>query len=277
MTKTILLGASMLAIITALPAFAAETAVKADTSAEVKVENALDKTGDAISNAANKTEEAVKNTYSDVKAYFSDDDDLKVMSSINVASRNTADALLGTGVQNAEGKTIGEIHDVLVDAEGDAETVIIQDTAGLLGVGSKLAAFDFDVIEGYNKNQDVVVKLTEQSIKAAKPFEYDAAAAAKSDVKMSTIPAGQFSLSKILDADVIGPDGKKVADVETVAFDGDDADYIIVAFNQIMGMGGEKAALNMEALDLVDKDGKYSFRLNSAQTAQFETYKTKSN
>lgn len=276
MTKTILLGASMLAIVTAFPAFA-ETAVKTDTSAEVKVEKALEKTGDAISNAAKKTEATVKDAYSDVKAYFADEDDVKAVSSINVSNRNTAKALLGTGVQNAEGKTIGKIQDVLVDADGDAETVIIQDNAGILGLGSKLAAFDFDVIEGYNKSNDVVVKLSEQSIKAAKPFDFDANAAAKASVPTTTVPQGQYALSKILSADVIGPDGKKVATVENVAFNGDDADYVIVAFNQILGMGGDKAALNMEALNLIEKDGKYTFQLSSDQTAQFHNYKTKSN
>lgn len=270
MTKTTLLGASILAILAALPAYA-ETAVKANTSAEAKTENALDKTGDALSRAAARTEEAVENAYSDVKAYFSDEDDLEVTSSINIAQSNTAQALLGTGVQNAEGKTIGKIHDVIVDAEGDAEMVVIEDN-GMLGLGTKLAAFDYDVIEGFNKDRDVVVKLTEQSIKSAVPFDYEVSADA--DAKTTTIPQGNYSLSKILDADVVAPDGKKVADVETVSFDEDDIDYIVVAFDQILGMGGNKAALNMEALNLVEKDGKYAFQLSSQQTAQFENYKS---
>ncbi len=288
MTKTFLMGASVLAMLAALPAFAADTTVKTEASTSAKVEakldkagdaieNAADKTGDAIEKAADKTEAAAKNTYKDVKAYFTNDKDIKATSSVNVAESNTAKALLGTRLQDANGKDIGKIHDIVVDKDGDAEWVIIED-GGVLGLGSKLAAFDYDVIEGFNKDKDVVVKLSEASVKAAKPFEYVASADAKAGAKTS-LPAGQYSLKKILDADVIGPDGKKIADVDTVAFDGDEVEFVIIAFDKIMGMGGDKAALNFDALALSEAKDKYSFKLNSQQTAQFENYKetTKSN
>lgn len=281
MTKTILMSASVLALLVALPAFAADTTVKADESMSVKTDRAMDKAeaglekaGEKIENAADKTKAAAKEAYSDVKAYFTDDDDIKATSTINVNERNTAQALIGTKVQDANGKDIGKIDDIIVDAEGDAELVIIQD-GGVLGLGSKLAAFDFGVIEGYTKSNDVAVKLTEAKIKAAKAFEYDA----KADSKHTTQPAGTFRVSKILDAKVVDPAGKKVATVDTVVFDGDDAELAIVTFDKILGMGGEKAALDIDALDLVNDNGKYTFKLNAQQSAQFENYKatTKAN
>ena len=273
MTKTILMGVSVLAVLAAVPAFAAETGVKAEASTEAKVDakldqagdaisNAVDKTGAAISNAADKTEAAAKNTYNDVKAYFNDDDNLELTSSVSVAKSNTADALIGTSVQGANGNDIGKIHDIIIDDEGDAEWVIIED-GGVLGLGGKLVAFDYDVIEGFNREKDVVVKMSEASVKAAKAFDE------------KTLPADEFSVSKIIGADVMGADGKKIGVVETVAFDGDDAEYLIVAFDQIMGMGGEKAALNLDALQMTNLDGKYSFKLTSQQSAQFEQHKGK--
>lgn len=282
MTKTILMSASVLALLVALPAFAetkveAGATVKTEDSIGTKVEKQLDKAGNAIEKAADKTEKAAKNTYGDVKAYFTNDKDIKATSTVAVSENHTAKALLGTDVQGADGKSIGKIHDIIVDGDGEAELVIIED-GGVLGLGSKLAAFDYDVIKGFNRDNDVAVKLTEANLKAAKAFDYEASADAKAGAK-TTLGANQFSVEKIIDAEVIGPDNKKIADVDTVAFDGDEAEFLLVSFDKIIGMGGEKAALDFDALELVKQDGKYKFKLNSQQTAQFENYKdgTKAN
>lgn len=282
MTKTILMSASVLALLVALPAFAetkveAGATVKTEDSIGTKVEKQLDKAGNAIEKAADKTEKAAKNTYGDVKAYFTNDKDIKATSTVAVSENHTAKALLGTDVQGADGKSIGKIHDIIVDGDGEAELVIIED-GGVLGLGSKLAAFDYDVIKGFNRDNDVAVKLTEANLKAAKAFDYEASADAKAGAK-TTLGANQFSVEKIIDAEVIGPDNKKIADVDTVAFDGDEAEFLLVSFDKIIGMGGEKAALDFDALELVNQDGKYKFKLNSQQTAQFENYKdgTKAN
>ena len=282
MTKTILMSASVLAMLVAIPAFAetkveAGTTVKTEESIGAKVDKQLDKAGNAIERAADKTEKATKDAYGDVKAYFTNDKDIKATSTVAVAAGHTAKALIGTDVQDGNGKEIGKIHDIIVDGEGEAELVIIED-GGVLGLGSKLAAFDYDVIKGFNRDNDVVVKLSEANIKAAKAFDYEASADAKAGAK-TTLGADQYSINKIVDAEVIGPDNKKMADVDTVAFDGDEAEFLLVSFDKIIGMGGEHVALDFDALELINKDGKYKFKLNSQQTAQFENYKdgTKSN
>lgn len=259
MMKKILMGASFLAMLASFPAFA-EVDTKAETSTEAKIEGSLDKAGDSIERTAEKTEKAVKEAYSDVKAYFSDDDDVKAVTSVNVLDRMTADEIIGRTVQNPKGEDIGKIEDILVTADGDAEAVIIND-GGVLGLGGKQAAFDYDVIEGISADKNIVVKLTEANIKNAKAYDPDAA------------KADRYSINKVLDAKIVDANGKKLADVDTVAFDGDDADYLVVTFDKILGMGGDKAALNMEALKLTDNKGNYTFTLNAQQSAQFENYK----
>jgi len=278
MTNRILLSASFLAILAAFPAFAAETNTKADVSAGAKIESTLDNAGEKISNtadkAAAKTEAAYeatkaksKEAYSDVKAYFSDDDDVAIVSDFNMGARLEAGDLIGATIQNPKGEEIGTIEDILVNAEGDAQTVIVNDK-GVLGLGGKLAAFDADIMEGFNKDNEVIAKLTEASLKNAKAFDFEA-----NGNKLGGIPTGQFSVKKILDSKVVDANGKAVADVDTVVFEDDDADYVIVTFNKILGIGGDKAALNFEALNLAEANGKYSFKLNSQQTAQFESNK----
>ncbi len=275
MTKTILMGASFLAILASFPAFAADTKVNAnaETSVGAKIENNMEKAGAAIERGTDKAVAKTKEAYADVKAYFDDEKNISATTSVNVGQRLTANELIGTDVQNPKGEKIGKIEDILIDGEGDAETVIINDN-GVLGLG-KLVAFDYDVIEGFTKDKDAVVKLSEKSINAAKGFDYKDTNGGKT----TTIPAGQYSVSKLLKSKVIDANGKAVADVDTIAFDGDDADYLVVTFNKILGMGGDKAALNLEALDIVEADGKYSFKLNQAQTAEFNNAKatTKAN
>lgn len=265
MTKKILMGASFLAMLAAFPAFA-EVKADSQTDTKAKIENTLDKAGDSIERTAEKTQKAVKEAYSDVKAYFSDDKDVKAVTSVNVLDRITADEIVGRKVQNPKGEDIGKIEDILVSADGDAEAVIIND-GGVLGLGGKMAAFDYDVIEGISADKNVVVKLSEENIKNAKAYDPEKPM------------AGRYSIDKIMDAKVVDAKGKKLADVDTVAFDGDDADYLVVTFDKILGMGGDKAALNLDALKLTDNKGNYTFTLNEQQSAQFENYKetTKAN
>lgn len=275
MTNKILMGASVLAILISLPAFA-ETKAKAEVSTETKVENALDKAGNTIEKTADKAVAATKEGYADVKAYFSDDKNIETVTSVNVMSRLTADEVIGATVQNPAGETIGKVEDILVNKEGDAERVIISD-GGVLGLGGKLASFDYDLIEGMTPDQDIVVKLTEKSIKDAKGFEYEPSKTP--DPKVAAMPADMFSVNKIIGSKVVDSKGKAVAKVDTVAFDDDDADYLIVTFNKIMGMGGDTAALDFEALEMTNNKGKYTFKLNAQQAAQFQNYKatTKAN
>ncbi len=266
MTRTILLSASFLAMLAAIPAFAADTHVGADVSTKVKLETKMDKAGDVIKEKAGDVESATKDAYNDVKAYFNEK--TKNGAQIDINARLTADELIGATVENPKGENIGEIRDILISKDGDAETVIISDNS--LGLGGKLAAFDYDVVKGITPDKDVVVKLSEAQIDAAKRFEYEAKQA---DAKTMVMPKGQYSVEKITDATVVDATGKAVADVDTVAFEGDDADYVIVTFNKILGIGGDKAALNIDALDLAEKDGKYQFTLTQEQTAQFESAK----
>ncbi len=264
MTKTILMGASFLALLAAFPAFA-ETKVHAETSTEAKVESTMDRAGKSIERTADKAGAAIKEAYNDVKAYFDEDNK---GANVNINSRLTAEELIGTTIENAKGENVGEIKDILISADGDAEMVVISDSA--LGLGGKMAVFDYDVIEGFNADNNAVVKLSEAQIDAAKRFEYEAD---KADANTTTMPANHLSLAKILDSKVYDANGKAVADIDTVAFDDDDADYIVVTFNKVLGVGGDKAALNIDALDVKPKGDNYAFTLTQSQSAEFKSAK----
>lgn len=264
--KKILMAVSALAILASIPAYA-ETAGEAASRVEAKTENALNKAGDAIERGAEKAKAATKDAYSDVKAYFTDEKNVSAVTDLKMSSVRTADKLIGATVQDPAGKNIGKIEDALVSRDGDIERVIIND-GGVLGLGGKLVSFDDDVIEGTRNNEDIVVKLNEESIKNAAAFDYD-----------KSMPAGMYSVKKLIGAKVLDDKGKNIGTVDTLAFDGDEADYVVVSFNKILGLGGDKAAMDFKALNIADNAGKYSFKLNAEQSAQFNSFKqsTKAN
>ena len=277
------MAASFLALLAAYPAFAADTD-KHTTSAEIKAdarvaadkaEAKLDQAGDVISEKAKKagtvidekTEQAgavVREKYADMKAYFTDEKDVATMSSVNFSGKLTERELMGRTVVDAKGVEIGKIDDLLVDADGEVEQVIITNN-GTLGVDGKLVSIDSDVLDGAKVGGDAKLTLKNDDAKEAKGFSADQADAGAS--------SNLFSVDKIIGSKIVDANGKAVAKVEALVFDGDEADYAIVAFDQILGVGGERAALDFEALDLSNMGGKYTFKLNEQQSAQFKQEK----
>lgn len=281
MTKTILMGVSALAIMAAIPAFAANE-VKTEAGGTVKVEgpNTANKATDAqntdkissekVEQAAEDVSDAVDEAYRDMRDFFTGNTAPKDLKNTNVPKSQTASGMIGQTIKGMDGKNVGKVHDIIVGKNGNAEMVIVSD-GGLLGVGDKLAAFDYDVIVSSNKDGDVISTLSEKNVDRAVEFSYDAKDAGDN---VRVLPAGGYSVAKILDGQLLDPQDKAVADVENISFRGGKADLAIVAFNQVLGLGGEKAVLDFNELALVQKDkGDVDFRLTAAQAAQFEKFK----
>ena len=67
---------------------------------------------------------------------------------------------------------------------------------------------------------------------------------------------------------------KKALQEAEVAFENGEVEYVIIGFDKTLGMGGEKAVLAFDDLQLdnSDKDAP-KFKLSAAQAQQFEQYK----
>jgi hypothetical protein len=282
MLKSILMGASALAILAAIPAFAANE-VKTETGTTVKVEgpNTHNKADDAantgkissekVEKAADDVSAAVDEAYRDMRDFFKGETAPKDLKNMQITKSQTAAGMIGQPIKDMNDKTVGKVHDIIVDKNGGAKMVIVSD-GGVLGMGDKLAAFDYDVIVSRNKDGDVISTLTEKTIDRAVEFSYDAKDAGEN---VRVLPVGGYSVAKILDGKLPDPQSKSVGEVENIAFRNGEADLVVVAFNQILGLGGEKAVLNYDELSLVQKDKGVDFRLTAAQAAQFEKFKQK--
>jgi hypothetical protein len=112
-------------------------------------------------------------------------------SAIQSVSPNQAEAILGQPVTDAEGKDIGRLVDVLVDANGQPQAAVI-DFGGFMGVGNRKIAVHWSVIRfnpGDLKHK-VTLEMTPNQIKAAPEFLNPNKAAAVVTPASPVAPAG---------------------------------------------------------------------------------------
>ena len=74
-----------------------------------------------------------------------------------------ADSLLGVDVVNAEGETIGEVDNVVIDADGQVRHVIVG-VGGFLGMGEKNVALPWDQIVLAADGESVTVPYTKDQL-----------------------------------------------------------------------------------------------------------------
>lgn len=290
MKKSVLLSVSALALAIAIPAHA-ET-VKTETGNPVRVEGPnsytkaddaraahqidsekvdrnLEKAGKSIENAAEDVGDAINEAYRDMRDYFRGQQGPQDIKNVEIAASQTATGMIGQPVRNVAGEKVGTVHDIVVDRDGKAQLVVVSD-GGILGLGNKLAAFDYGVIINRNQNGDVISTLSKEAIDGVAEFSYDTA---KKGDSIRVMPSGGISVKKILDADLLGPDNKAVAAVDNVVFRGGEADMLVVTFNKVLGLGGQKAVMNYDEIALVEKDKDIDFRLTAQQAARFDSFK----
>lgn len=286
MNKSLLTAVSAFAIMAAAPAMA-DTKVKAGASVDAEMETertegqsdipevtgeeikqGWEDTKDAVSDTAKDISDATGKAYDDIKATFLSDDENADITSVTINEKMTAEGMIGQPVYNASGERVAKIHDIILDSNGDAKMVILAD-GDFTGLG-KNVAFDYDVITQRSAEGDIVAPLTEEMIDAAAAFSYDPDDYSET---VRIIPQNGYSVAELLDGDLVDTQGKKVGDVENISIRNGEADRIIVGFDKLLGLGGEKAALNYDAVDLVSKENKTHFKLSANQALKFETFK----
>jgi hypothetical protein len=84
----------------------------------------------------------------------------------------SAERLMGTPVQGVDNANIGEVRDIIFNADGDIQAVVI-DVGGFLGVGEKPVAVSFSSITVQRQEDQValVVHATQDQLQNAPTFE----------------------------------------------------------------------------------------------------------
>lgn len=266
MNKTILAAVPVLALVTSvalpLPA-AAQNAPAERRAAEQSTTGDIQKDAkEAWRNIKHDASEA----YEDIKAVLVEENNKPVV----ISTRHTAHGMIGKAVYNGNKEHVGTVKDIVVDGNGKAAMLVIADGV-FPGFDGKLVAFDYGVISRLDAEGDVIAPISEEAIEKAAEFSYDRNA--RADGKVRVIPDNGYSISALLDGDLVDPEGDDVADIDDISFKNGQAVDVIVSFGKVIGMGGHKAVLGYKTAELVRDGDDLDLRLNATQAAQFENLK----
>lgn len=251
---------SALAMMMALPAYAGNVSV---TDEKTTI-------SDDIKSGLRTTDKVLYETAEDIKAFFVRDERDAKMSPIVIRSNLTARYLIGKTIVTDSGEKIATIKDIIIGRNGRAALVIVSDD-GVLGIGDKLAAFDYSRVVTQRYDGSVVMNLSSDMINRAADFSYES----KDWETAKVIPKDSVSANLLLKGNVLDSKGNKTATIENIYFRNADVTQIIVGFNKRLGIGGDKAALDFDAMRMIrNNDGSLNFKLTPDQSAQFKSFKS---
>jgi sporulation protein YlmC with PRC-barrel domain len=253
-------AASAMALMIALPAYAGSVNAKDDNTT----------IGQDVKRGLRATDKAMYETAENIKAFFVGPEENAKMSPVWIRGDMTARYLIGKKIVNNDGDKVATIKDIIIGKNGKAALVVVSDD-GILGIGDKVAAFDYNKVVNQRYDGTVVMALSSDMIDRAADFSYDP----KDWASAKIIPAGTVSANVLLEGDVIDSKGDNTASIENIYFRYGDVTQIIVGFNKTLGMGGHKAALDYDDMRMVrNKDGSLDFRLTANQSAEFKNFKS---
>lgn len=186
----------------------------------------------------------------------------------SIDQRMTAQGIIGKPVYNQQNERVATVEDIILDSQGIAKMVIVKEN-NFPGLAGKLAAFDYEAIVDRKPKGDIIMPITAATIDNAAEFSYQSSD--KPNVKV--IPEDGYSAKKILEGNLIDPSGKKLASIENVALSDGKATMLIVAYGQIMNMGGDRAALDFDTAQPVRDKDHINLKLSSIQTKKFEDFR----
>lgn len=263
MNSKLLIATSALALMLA-PVSYAQT-----KQPDTKFEKDVDVAKEIVSDAVDDAKEGVKETYENIKAaLITEDEKTSGLTHVEIDMRMTAAGILDKPIYNMQNEKIGDVADIILDSHGKAGAVIVAH-GGFLSIGGKDAAFDYDLVMRRDSSGDVVIPVSKETISTAKEFSYDRTE--KSD-KIRVIAKDAVSLKALLKGKVYDYNDKSAAHIDNIFFKDGSASQVIISFDKTLGMGGEKAVMDFNALELVHKGAAYYLKMNKNQSIQFERF-----
>lgn len=185
-----------------------------------------------------------------------------------------ASKLIGKNLENAQGQNVGEIKDLIVDANGGRAHYAIVSFGGMMGVGDKLFAYPVTQLKPARADRDqLVLNVDKARLKDAPGFDKDkwpdwnlsetrtqwdkfhGPGAASSSTPGPN--ARMVRMSKLLDADLKSAQGDKdIGDVDDVVVDlaTGRVHYAVVEFERGFLKGDKLVALPMQAFTAAKDD-----------------------
>ena len=121
-----------------------------------------------------------------------------------------------------------------------------------------------------NSDGDVIAPISENMMDKAAEFSY-VNETGKSLVRY--VPEGGYSVAKILKGNVLDSNDNKVGAVDDIYFKNGQANLIIIGFDKILGMGGNKVAANYQPANIVFNGDSLHVELTPKQSVALSNYK----
>lgn len=263
--STYLVAVSALALLVSGYAVA-EPSSQNDLSAEASTSGSVEKD---IKKAWVDVKHDAKEVSKQFEAYFLSDDEKVPAKKMSYEFISSAAGMIGTPIVNYKGVRVGTLKDIIVSSSGRADMIVIAD-GEFTGFDGKLMAYNYADIVRKDTNGDIVIPVSEKMIDKAAEFSY-IAGTGKSIVRY--VPQGGYSVEKILKGDVLDNNDKKVGVIEDVYFKSGEADQIIIGFDKVLGMGGNKVAANYDPANIVFGGDTLHIVLTSKQSVALSRYK----
>jgi sporulation protein YlmC with PRC-barrel domain len=191
------------------------------------------------------------------------------------AQKNTAalhearlSKLIGIDVHNAAGKDIGEINDVIIDANNGRVHYAVLAFGGFMGMGEKLFAYPLTSFKLSDRDNRMILDVSEDKLKSSPGFERnkwpdwnDATYRGEIDqrygVKDERVGTARFVRgSQLLDAEVRAKGGEDIGDVEDVVVNvrNGKVSYAVIDFDPGWFADDKLVALPMQAFDTSRRD-----------------------
>lgn len=180
--------------------------------------------------------------------------------------------LIDMDVENADGKEVGEIRDIVVDANNGRVHYAVLEYGGFLGMGEKLFPFPLTTFRVNADGDELVLDIPEDSLRKAPGFKKDrwpdwnAGDYRKSidshyrsgdeRIKNTRFIRG----SELLDADLRAKNGDHIGEVEDVVanFGTGEIAYVVVEFDRGWFSGDKFVALPMRAFEPIREKGVFT-------------------
>jgi sporulation protein YlmC with PRC-barrel domain len=175
-----------------------------------------------------------------------------------------ASELVGERVRNAEGDALGEIEEIVIPTDGRGRVLVILSVGGVADVHDKLVALPYDDLRVSPDGDNLYVDRSDEQLKAAPEFSYDAQAERQASAQRASTPAARatkaenlvldvfdYRASDLIGATVLDDRGEHVAKVDDVVVSTEDGKlHAVLAIGGFLGFGAKLISMPFDELQI---------------------------
>ena len=183
-----------------------------------------------------------------------------------------ASEIVGARVRNAEGDSLGEIEELVIPSRDQDDMLVIVSVGGLLDVGDKLVALPYDDLRVSVDGDTFYFDRTEEQLKAAPAFTYEARAEVQARSEQPVVRSTQraapsaataaksanvvldvfdYRASDLIGATVLDDRGESVGKIDDIVVSTeDDKLHAVIAIGGFVGFGAKLMSMPFDALQI---------------------------